>query len=116
MKKLTGYGAQNAARRPHHVKASDKATEIAIATGGRAERRPAIAAGVTRSAKTSKTPTICAAVATATASTSMKPIATPRTGTPRACADSGSIDAKSSGRYSTPTPASATADAITVTA
>ncbi len=81
-----------------------------VARPGWAVRRSAVAPGVMRSVKISRTPTTWTASATAAASRSRNSTDIRRTGTPRASATIGSTVAKVSGRYMIARPAMVTTD------
>ncbi len=84
-------------------------------TRGLADNRWAAAPGVMARLSTSRVPTTWAAPVTVRASTSRNIRPRPRTGTPRASAVSGSIEANSSGRYQVPITTTTTSPITTRT-
>jgi len=98
MKKLVGHDLASESRIPPSVATSAIATPSSRARAGATVSRCAAAAGVITSVRTRRTPTTW--IASAVVSASSRKVATdsPRIGTPRASAPSGSTLAKSSGR------------------
>ena len=91
--------APKLASRPPSAAATAKMTDSAATTSGLADKRWAAAAGVMARLSTSRVPTTWAAPVTVRASTTRNISPRRRTGTPRASAASGSMEANSSGRY-----------------
>ena len=83
---------------PPHTLPRAMAVAPATTTTGRAVSASAAAAGVTTRANSNSVPTTWVAMATTSASNTRKAMAKARTGTPRASATSGLIDANNSGR------------------
>ena len=84
---------------PPTAATSAKITDAAIVADGDENSRAAAAAGVINNDITSSAPTICTPCAATTPTSAANTMPSPRTGTPRADATSGSTVANSSGRY-----------------
>ncbi len=107
---LMGTDDPSASSIPPTIAVSAKPTDSSGTTNGEELIRVAAAAGVTSRASTSRAPTICTLIATASPRTSMNTGDSRRTGTPRAAATSASREANSSGRHMTSSATRTTAD------
>ena len=94
---LTGSVPAIASRMPPTAETNPKAADSSGTDSGPVATRIAAAAGVTRSAITSRAPMMWTATATISPSRSMNPNEIAVTGTPRAAADCGSRESKRSG-------------------
>jgi hypothetical protein len=94
----TGTPGASDSTMPPTAETSAKTTDATIVTAGETKTRAAAAAGVINNDITNSAPTICTPCAATTPTSAANTMPSPRTGTPRAAATSGSTVANSSGR------------------